>query len=181
MTPMKRLEEQLLGMLAAHVEGLSSPALRARLKPRPSQPTLSRRLLELRARGLVIQIGKARATRYVLAGGRHRVTELRSQVLHQRVAEKLVVQPGLKQQAFARLERLRQLNPASAVYLERWRELLQGDELQLLRKMTESGDQADALRQASPFTTLLGEKERKRIFEQFATGGRPWTQRISES
>lgn len=169
---MKSLEEQLLGLLASHPEGLASPELRARLKPRPSQPTLSRRLLELRARGLVVQIGKARATRYVLAGGRHRVTELRSQAMHRRVAEKLVLQPGLKQQALARLERLRQLNPASAIYLERWRELLQGDELQLLRKMTESGDQADALRQASPFTTLLGEKERKRIFEQFATGGR---------
>ena len=162
----------LIALLAAHPEGLAAPALRAALKARGmaiSQPTLSRRLLALRAQGLVLQTGKARATRYVFAGGRQRLTELRSRALHGKVAEKLALRPALKQEAIAQLERLRQLNPASAVYLERWRELLAGDELVLLRTMTEAGPQSDALRQASPFTTLLTETERKRIFDQFTT------------
>lgn len=162
------IETMLLSCLAASPDGLSAPELRNRLRVKISQPTLSRRLAALRARGLVVKTGKARATRYLLGGGRMRLVELRNQALHQQAARKLATRPDLKQAALRRLERLRQMNPASAIHLERWRELLAGDELELLRTMTESGRQADTLRKASPFPALLTEAERKRILDQFA-------------
>ncbi|HEX7030159.1 MAG TPA: hypothetical protein VF254_06150 [Gammaproteobacteria bacterium] len=173
-------ENKLLPLLAAHPEGLSSPEIRARLRPRVSQPTLSRRLLDLRARGLVVQAGAARATRYLLAGGRLRTAALRSQALHRVVAARLIREPALRQAALQRLEKLRAANPGGKPYHDRWEQLLRGEETELLRVMTESGETAETLRKESPFTTFIGEKERERIFRQFSTGGRAtWTASIS--
>lgn len=176
------LENTLLALLAAHPEGLSSPGLRARLRPRISQPTLSRRLTDLRARGLVIQAGAARATRYLLAGGRLRTAALRSQALHRAAAARLIREPALRQAALKRLEKLRAANPGGRPYHDRWEQLLHGEETELLRMMTESGETAETLRKASPFTIFVSERERERIFRQFATGGRAtWTSPISGS
>lgn len=180
---MKRLsinEETLLGLLAAHPEGLSAAALRAGLRRvsgvEVSQPTLSRRLMQLRTRGQVVKTGAGPATKYLLAGGRKRVAELRSLAMHRAVAEKLVRDPETREAALARLEILRELHPESGRYYQRWEQLLQGDTITLLRSMTEAGETADTLRKASPFTTLLSNQERTRIFRQFSTGGREsWT------
>lgn len=161
------LQNQILGILAAHPEGLSAPELRARLRPRPSQPTLSRRLMDLRARGLVARTGAARATRYFFTEGRHRLAELRSQALHQAVAEKLVQQPALVERALENLETLKRRNPSGHRYHQRWEQLLRGDRTQLLRVLTADSEEARALRQETPFAGILRAHERRRIFDQF--------------
>ena len=101
------LKQQIIRYLAANPDGLGSDGLCGRLRPRVSQPTLSRVLTELRSRGLVTATGRARATRYHLVGGRRSLAELRSRLLHQSVAERLVEDPGLLRKAHDRLARLR--------------------------------------------------------------------------
>lgn len=149
------LESRVLELLAASRQGLTSPRLRARLKPRISQPTLSRLLMELRARGKVTKTGAARATRYHLVGGRIGAAELRSRLLHEEVTARLVRDPALKAMAIKRLEFLREANPSGRVYHERWAELLDSDMPRLLRAMTEDSEGAAALRRESPFTIFF--------------------------
>lgn len=164
--PRKRdeAEQQVLNLLAANPQGISSPRLRAQLKPRLSQPTVARLLMALRARGKVLKTGNARGTRYHLAEGRVAAAELRSRLLHERVAEELVRHPELKQQAIRRLKLLRKVNPHGRRYHERWEELLQSDMPRLLRAMTEDSEQAAVLRRESPFTTLFDPKLRHMLF-----------------
>ena len=159
------LEGQVLDLLASHPQGLASPRLRARLRPRVSQPTLSRLLLELRARGLVARTGAARATRYRLTGGRVAAAELKSRLLHEDVARRLVRHPELKARALKRLAFLRRANPTGRRYHEQWAALLDADMPRLLRAMTEDSERAAALRRESPFTVLYDQKLRRRLFE----------------
>jgi hypothetical protein len=173
MTQPKRkvqLDQRVLALLAAHPRGISSPELQAALRPRVSQPTLSRLLLRLRARGLVAQTGAARATRYYLVAGRIGAAELRSRLLHEQVAVELVRHPELKTAAKARLEKLKQINPSGKLYHERWAELLNADMPTMLRAMTEESDNAAALRRESPFTVLFKPHERERMFKQIKSG-----------
>ena len=159
------LEQQVLNLMAANPKGLASPRLRARLRPRISQPTLSRLLAALRARGVVMKTGSARATRYHLVDGRIGAAELRSRVLHERVAQQLVRNPGLKALAIKRLEKLRAVNPNGRVYHDRWAELLEAPLPKLLRAMSEDSEQAAALRRESPFTMLYDPDLRRQIFK----------------
>ena len=149
------LEQQVLNLMAANPKGLASPRLRARLHPRISQPTLSRLLTTLRAQGLVMKTGSARATRYHLVDGRIGAAELRSRVLHERVAQRLVRDPRLKTLAIKRLEKLRAVNPNGRVYHDRWAELLEAPLPKLLRAMTEDSERAAAMRRESPFTLFF--------------------------
>src|SRR5579863_3370786 len=95
MHPLRNLETQLLALLGAYPEGLKSPFLRAGITPRVSQPTLSRALTRLRATGKVVATGEARARRYHLVGGRIGMADLRSRILHEMVARRLLEQPDL--------------------------------------------------------------------------------------
>lgn len=56
--------EEIIRLLSAVPAGLSAPELRRRMKQKVSQPTLWRQLDTLRARGLLMVEGRARATRY---------------------------------------------------------------------------------------------------------------------
>lgn len=155
--------EQVLQLLLTEPQGLSEPEIRRQLRPRVSQPTLWRVMNALRTAGLVVVEGRARATRYHAAERIDRPT-LRSRRLHQRVAERLARDPGLRAQARERLERLRQVNPHGRRYHDRWAELLDGPLPALLRTLTEASAQSDDLRQESPFTTLIDAPTRERIF-----------------
>lgn len=160
------IHDRLLGLLAASPKGLRAPELLALLPEPISQPSLSRRLQELRARGLVASEGKARATRYhALAPGQLPV--LRSRALHQAIAQRLAQQPELRERARARLAQLRQVNPHGRSYHDRWAALLDEPLPRLLRKLTEDSEDADTLRQESPFTVLVDCDTRRRVFEQF--------------
>lgn len=160
----KPAETQVLNLLAAHPNGLSRVELQKSLAPRLSQPTLSRLLTALRARGQVMQTGRARATRYHMVGGRIAISELRSRLLHEEVAERMVHDPALKQKAIHRLDIIRRINPAGRRYHERWAELLDSPLPKLLRAMTEDSEQAAALRRDSPFTVLYNPALRRRMF-----------------
>ena len=160
------LEQQVLNLMAANPKGLASPRLRARLRPRISQPTLSRLLTALRARGLVMKSGSARATRYYLVDGRIGAAELRNLQLHEQVAQRLVRNPGLKTLAIRRLEKLRAVNPNGRVYHDRWAELLEAPLPKLLRAMTEDSEQAGALRRESPFTTFSRDMPKESAVQQ---------------
>lgn len=149
------LEQQVLTLMAANPKGLASQRLRARLRPRISQPTLSRLLTSLRARGVVLKTGSARATRYHLVEGRIGAAELRSRLLHEQVAVRLVRDPALKAIAIKRLEKLRAANPNGRVYHDRWAELLDAPLPKLLRAMTEDSERAAVLRRESPFTIFF--------------------------
>lgn len=159
------MEQQVLSMLAANSKGLASPRLRAGLRLRISQPTLSRLLAALRTRGLVMKTGSARATRYHLVGGRIGAAELKSRLLHEEVAWRLVRDPSLKSHALKRLELIRKVNPSGRIYHDRWAQLLAGDMPALLRNMTEDSERAAALRRESPFTVLYDQDLRKRLFQ----------------
>jgi DNA-binding transcriptional ArsR family regulator len=163
-------QQPVIGLLAAHPEGLSARELRAGIRPKISQPTLSRRLMELRARGLVSVISSGRSTRYVFTGNRHRIAEMKSRALHERIAEKLVRNPTHITRALARVAELRQRHPEGRKYHDRWEQLLRGDRIELLQTMTADTEEARALRQETPFAGALNANERRRILHRFTAG-----------
>jgi DNA-binding MarR family transcriptional regulator len=156
------LEQRVLALLAASPGGFGSPALQNALKV--SQPTVARLLMDLRARGLVISEGSARARRYHAVQGRLDVAALRSRLLHERIARKLTQQPDFLPKVKARLQKLKQINPAGNPYHKRWQSLIDGPLPGLLRKLTEDSEDAALLRKESPFTVLITPAERKAIF-----------------
>lgn len=171
MHPRDDVSTQLQALLAASPGGLRAPELRARLPVRISQPTLSRRLRELRDRGLVTTEGRARATRYHAAAP-GRLAELRSRALHEAVAHRLARDPELLDSVRERLARLRRVNPHGHPYHDRWAALLDGPLPRLLRVLGEDSEAADDLRRESPFTVLADPDMRRRVFKRFGNGTR---------
>jgi len=163
------IDIELLGLLATASEGLSASELRSRLSSRPSQPTLSRRLTALRAAGKVVVRGLGPATRYHVASG-NELPKLRSRLLHEHVARKLVREPDLVERARVRLAFLQSKNPSARAYHRRWMELIEGPRDALLRALSEDSESAADLRQESPFSTLLAPSEREQVLGQL--GGR---------
>ena len=157
------LREQVLRLLAVEPAGLRAPELARMLRPRISQPTLWRLLDALRSEGRIAVEGRGRATRYHSAS-RTDATALRSLRLHQCVARRLAGDPALREVVRERLRKLRAVNPQGRVYHDRWEALLDGPLPALLRTITESSEQSDALRKESPFTILVTPDERRRVF-----------------
>ena len=156
--------QQILQLLSVQPTGHSAPELRRRIRPRISQPTLWRTLDGLRAEGQIATEGRARATRYH-ATARIDLPALRSLRLHQIAARQVAADPTLREIVRQRLQKLREVNPHGRAYLDRWEALLSGPTPSLLRTMTETSEQADALRKESPFTVLVTPAERRRIFK----------------
>lgn len=164
------LTQQALALLAATPAGMDSPSLQQALNV--SQPTVSRLLRELRACGLVVSEGAARATRYHAVRGRLDIAALRSRLLHEQIAHKLLRQPEALAKAKKRLQQLESVNPAGRTYHKRWESLMRGPLPGLLRKMTEDSEEAALLRKESPFTVVLTPEERKAVFRRIDTGRR---------
>jgi hypothetical protein len=139
----KSLESKVLNLLLLHGEGLSTPELLAKLRPRVSQPTLWR----------------------YHARARTDVAVLRSRRMHESVAKRLLREPALRMQALERLDKLRAANPHGRRYHDRWQELLQGPLVEVVRVMTESSEMADVLRKESPLSVFVSPVERQRIFD----------------
>lgn len=157
-------EDRLVGHLAAMADGASAPVLCGLLGV--SQPTLSRMLRRLQARGLILAEGEARSRRYHWIGGRPGLAALRRRRLHEIVAHKLVDHPELLDQSRERLAAISESNAAGRPYHVQWLELMQGPRDRLLRKMTEDSEEADLLRKESPFTPLINAEERRELFER---------------
>lgn len=161
-------QRQLLTVLASSPEGLRTPEILARLPERISQPTLSRRLQELRDQGQIVVEGKARATCY-RAARPGLLADLRNRALHEAAAHRLAADPALRERVAQRLEQLRKINPHGAIYHDRWQNLLQGPLPRLLRVLHEDSEDADAMRSESPFTILVDQDTRRHVFERFRT------------
>ena len=159
---------KVIQVLLTAPNGMSAPEIMRYLKPGVSQPTLWRVLDKLRSEGRVIVDGFARATRYH-ATERGDVPALRSLRMHDVVAKRLINHPDLLDVARNRLQRLREINPHGGVYHNRWQELIDGPMDRLLRMLTESSEEASTLRQESPFTTLVPDDERRRVFKSLRT------------
>ena len=153
-------EQQILGLLAMNPGGLSARELCAQVHPRLSQPTLWRRLDELRAKGRIRRTGRGRATRYHGVTSGHAIADLRSKALHLEVGKKLLRQPELLEHARSRLAKMRITTPYAKTYLERWDDLLSGPIEAVLQVLGADDEDAKALRHASPFAGLLSEQER---------------------
>lgn len=158
------LRHEIVALLAAAPNGLSAPQILAGLEHQISQPTLSRRLMDLRARGRIVAVGKARATRYFYTGSRGDLAALRSRMLHERIARRIARDPALIDQVRNRLERLSEVNPSGRVYHQQWAALLDADLPGLLRTMVAESERSDVLRKESPFTVLATREDRQRVF-----------------
>ena len=165
----KPLENKVLRILCLYDGGLSAPEILAELRPRVSQPTLWRTLDKLRARAVITCEGNARARRYH-ARVRMEASVLRSRLMHECVAKRLLREPGLVLQALERLEKLRAANPHGRRYHDRWQELLQGPLVEVVRVMTEASEMADVLRKESPLSAFISPLERQRIFDSTRAG-----------
>ena len=158
------LGNEIVALLASAPDGLSAPQILAGLENRISQPTLSRRLMDLRAHGRVAVVGKARATRYFYTRSRVELAAVRSRMLHQRIARRVARDPALLNRVRSRLKQLSDVNPSGRIYHEQWSALLDADLPYLLRTMVAESEKSDALRKESPFTVLATREDRERVF-----------------
>lgn len=163
---MINIEQQVLNHLSLNPAGLSARELQALIRPRVSQPTLWRRLDDLRARGRVRRIGRGRAARYKRQGSDHAVSDLRSRVLHVEIGRMLIRDPGLLETAKKRLQRMRQTTPYAQPYLDQWNVLLSGPLDKVLHVLGAVDEESTALRHVSPFAGFLDERERLEILRK---------------
>lgn len=163
--------DRLVSFLASRPRGATGRELAHYLGI--SQPTLSRLLRNLRSRGLVVSEGSARSTRYHWVGGRGRLASLRRRRMHEWIAAELIDRPELLDEARVRLQRIHAANPQGSIYHQRWEELLSGPLHELLRSMTEDGEQADVLRKESPLTFVMTPEQRLALYSQFRQSHEP--------
>jgi len=98
-----------------------------------------------------------------------RRSDERSIALHQEVAEKLRRNPVLWDIPRKNLERWKQLQDGLSRALEEWERILQQkNQEQILALLESDSEEAIRLRSSSPFTGILHEDERKKIFESFS-------------
>lgn len=160
------VHQKIVALLALEPEGLSAAELRSELRPRVSQPTLWRRLDELRVEGRILKTGRGRSSRYVLAHAGDTMGELRSRALHLAVGKKLLRKPELLDSARSRLQRMRINSPYAKPYLDRWESLLTGPIEPVLQILSAHDEDAKALRKVSPFAGILSEKERMAVLRR---------------
>jgi excisionase family DNA binding protein len=97
--------------------------------------------------------------------------QLKALWLHRAVAGRLVADPGaVLSKARANLDRLRRIHPdgMAAVWLDRWRTVLEDGAEAVLDVLTSRAPHAVELRQNSPFAGVLSEAERRAVLAAFA-------------
>jgi transcriptional regulator with XRE-family HTH domain len=92
----------------------------------------------------------------------HRSLDARSLAMHRRIADKIRAQPALLNRARETIERweARGAGAASRPYLEAWRRLIDQGLETALAVAVDPGERGNAMRQASPFTGILDNRER---------------------
>lgn len=97
-------------------------------------------------------------------------SEIRSLLLHQRVAEKLAANPTLLGRAAANLDRWRDTDGDESPDRQEWRRLLGGRLDDLLATLVDPGERGVRMRKASPFPGILTEDERLSIIKAWKAG-----------
>jgi hypothetical protein len=95
----------------------------------------------------------------------HRLAEERSIAYHRAVAERLRREPALLEVARARVEGWL-AEGRSPFYAGRWRELLSRPLDELLAFLSDPGEDARAMRQATPFAGMIDPRERWRLWRE---------------
>lgn len=99
----------------------------------------------------------------------HRVAEARSLELHRAVAVALASDPGLVDEARARVSQWRAAGRLAAAYADAWLAILDEPLGEIQRAITEDSESARALRQATPFAGVIDPRSRWRIWERVRT------------
>jgi hypothetical protein len=94
----------------------------------------------------------------------HRLAEERSVAYHRVVAERLPDQPAILDSARRRVHDWLASGPAAPASATRWAALLAADIASIAAFLVERSEQADELRQSSPFAGALDPRERWQIW-----------------
>lgn len=93
----------------------------------------------------------------------------RSIALHKEIAEKLKSNPALWDIPRKNLERWKQRNDGLSRALEEWEHIFhQNTKEQILALLESDSEESIWLRSSSPFTRILNDDERKKIFKSFS-------------
>jgi excisionase family DNA binding protein len=134
-------------------------------------------VVDLCERGLLphVKVGSHRRVRRADIDALLRPAPTRDQLkalwLHRAVAGRLVTDPdAVLAKAMANLGRLRQVHPdgMTAVWLDRWRVILDGQIEGVIEALTSVEPYAIELRQNSPFAGVLPEEDRRAVLAAFA-------------
>ena len=96
----------------------------------------------------------------------HVLAEERSIELHRAVAERLLADPTVLEPVRARVETWLRDGSVHAEYARAWAEILARPLAEILPLLTDRGEHARALRQVTPFTGILDQQERLRIWAE---------------
>lgn len=98
-----------------------------------------------------------------------RRSDERSIALHKEITEKLRRNPALWDIPRKNLERWKQLKNGLSRALEEWERIFhQNTKEQILSLLESDSEESIRLRSSSPFTGILNDNERKKIFEAFS-------------
>jgi hypothetical protein len=95
----------------------------------------------------------------------HRLAEERSLAYHQAIAERLLGDPRILDEARRVVEAWLQDTSPTAHYAEAWRTVLAGDAATVAAFITDPGEHARELRQSTPFLGVLSPRERWAIWD----------------
>ncbi len=98
-----------------------------------------------------------------------RRSEIRSTALHREIAKKLRNNPRLWEIPQRNIEKWKQQRGLLMPALMEWENILQNNKKEkILLILQGESEESVRLRSSSPFTGILTEKERKRIFESYS-------------
>jgi hypothetical protein len=96
----------------------------------------------------------------------HRLAEARSLALHTEVARQLELHPETLDAARARVEEWLATGSVPRRWAEKWAEILAGSSADIIAAITDTGEQARALRQTSPFAGAIDPRKRWAILRR---------------
>ena len=92
----------------------------------------------------------------------------RSLAFHQAIVERLRKEPAaILSQAKTNLEKLTKMHSGARMLFDQWQDWLNSPLEELIEKMLDPFLEARDMRQVSPFSGVLGPKERTRVLQQF--------------
>jgi hypothetical protein len=96
----------------------------------------------------------------------HELADQRSLVLHREVARRLRADPNIAARGRARVEAWAREGGAHATYIEGWLRIFEQGVPALLKVLEDPGQEAQALRQVSPFAFVLEPRERWQLLRR---------------